>query len=311
MDTSLTVARAYSMYSWMLPSLPRFLEAVNRHCERMMMSNLWEGVLATVDFGTTSDTRLVLPRPYISVVGYNRQCVARPVFGTFLEYQEMGIGHVNPDVQCMEGLIDDHRVCTQKQLTGTCTLRVKPSNAIDAGKVARFYGKDQDGKVITTTGVEGVNLAMAVPSSDTIQQFTELAAISLPVSMIGGWTLWQVIAGAETQIGSYEPGEDTPNYRVYKVGKRFETDAIRCYCRRGFVPVTVLTDFIWPGNLNALRFGIKACQYEDSGKNDLADGAWARAEQLLDQEVGAMRGSEIPTLRLEGMALPRTQEFVN
>lgn len=315
MQTNLTLAAVYARYGWMFPSQARLIDAVQRTCERYMGSNLWEGTAETVDFGATDDTRIVLPRYLIAVLGYSRAKVPRPVFGQFHEYQEQGLGWIDPATTPMSLAIDDGRTCTQKQISGTCILRVKLTNAADGGKIVRFYGKDQDGFRIMTNGDDGIPFTMGYTSADTSQQFSELAAIVMQTSMVGRWTLWQVINGAETQIGAYEPGEDVPNYRAYKVGIRSSSDddfdTIRFYCRRGYVEPRVLTDFVWPGNMIAIRWGLKACQYEDSGKMDLADGAWARGEAELNDEIAAMRGSEIPTLRLEGMALPRMQELVN
>lgn len=315
MQTALTLKAVNDRFGWMFPSQARLIDAVQRSCERYMGRNLWEGTAETVDFGATSDTRIVLPRYFIAILGYSRAKVPRPVFGQFHEYQEQGIGFIDPNDRFIEQAIDDGRTCTQKEISGTCTLRVKITNAADNGKIVRFYGKDQDGNRITTNGEDGIPFTMVNPSADTTQQFSALANISMQTSAVGRWTLWQVIGGVETQIGAYEPGEDVPNYRAYKVGKRFtsdnDCDTIRCYCRRGYVEPRVLTDFVWPGNMIAIRWGLKACQYEDSGKMDLADGAWGRGEKELDDEIGAMRGSQITTLRLEGMALPRRTCNVN
>lgn len=315
MQTALTLNTVYNRYGFMFPSQARLIDAVQRTCERYMGSNLWEGTAETVDFGVSTDTRIVLPRYFISVLGYSRAKVPRPVFGQFHEYQEQGIGFIDPDTTYLDQAIDDGRTCTQKQISGTCILRVKLTNINDGGKVVRFYGKDQDGFRITTNGEDGIPFTMGYTSADTSQQFSELGAISMQTSTVGRWTLWQVIDGVETQIGAYEPGEDVPNYRAYKVGIRDSTDndfdTIRFYCRRGYVEPRVLTDLVYPGNLNAIRYGLRAVQFEDSSKDDLADRQWARGEKELSDEIAAMRGSEITTLRLEGMALPRIQEIVN
>jgi hypothetical protein len=315
MQTALTLNTVYTTYGWMFPSQARLIEATQRVCEKYMGMDLWEGTAETVDFGATEDTRIVLPRHFISVLGYSRARVARPVFGQFHEYQEMGLLYVNPNDQWMDQAIDDGRRCSQKTLSGSATLRVKLTTPADAGKTIRFYGKDQDGFRIFSSGDDGIPFTTVNPQGDTVQQFSQLAAIVVQTSMQARWTLWQVIDGVETQIGSYEPGEDVPNYRVYKVGKRSEADddfdTIRFYCRRGYVRPVALTDFVYPGNLGAIRWGLKAVQYEDSGKMDLADQAWGRGRGELVEELDAMRGSEIPTLRLEGMALPRPYIQVN
>lgn len=313
MQTTLTLGKIWDTYSFMFPDQASLTDAVNRSIERYVRSDIWEDTAEQLDFPSSSDNYLVLPRPFISLLGYTRREVALPVFGQFHEYQEAGLGIINPSTTWMDRAIDAGQWCSQKQISGTCILRVKLTNVTDGGKIVRFYGKDQDGNRIFTDGEDGIPFTMGYSSADTTQQFSSLSKIVLTEPMVGRWTLWQVINGTETQIGAYEPGEDAPSYRAYKIGARATDghDTIRAFCRRDFLPVQALTDLVRPPNLAAIRYGLAAVRYEDSSKFQLAEDSFQRGEQLLKNEIAAMRGAEIPTLRFTGMALPRQDVTVN
>ncbi len=313
MQTTLTLGKVLATYGWMFPTQAALTDAVNRSIERYVRSDIWEGTAEQLDFPSSSDNYLVLPRPYISLLGYTRRDVALPVFGQFHEYQEAGLGIIDQTKTWMDRAIDAGQWCTQKQISATGILRVKLTNVADGGKTVRFYGNDQDGYRITTNGDDGIPFTLGYTSADTSQQFSSLSRIVLSESTVGRWTLWQVVDGVETQIGSYEPGEDAPSYRVYKVGVRSTDghDTIRAFCRRDYSTVEALTDLVYPPNLAAIRYGLAAVRYEDSSKFQLAEDSFQRGENLLKNEIAAMRGSEIPTIRFTGSAIPRQDPTVN
>lgn len=317
MQTSVIVSQVRTLYESLASSSAAFISELNEVTERLMSSDLWHGCTDEVLFGLSDDGYLVLPRPFVSVLGYTRNGCARPVFDQFHEYQQLGIGWQDVDRMGCFGLLDTGMVPSQKEITGTATLRVKPSVANDAGKTIRFYGKDQNGFPVFTpaSGVDGIPLITAVPSSDTTQQFTVLTGVQAS-GMVGRWTLWQVVNGQETQIGSYEPGEDVPSYRRYKIGLRTDETVVRCFCRRQWVPVVAETDFVFPGCMAAIKMGLKALQLEDANKygsdrDPNADDQWQRAYSELDNELAVIRGGALPTLKMIGGPYPMWNYTVN
>lgn len=318
METNLSVASVRALYESLAGSSAQFIPALNEVTARLMTSDIWHGCTDEVLFPSSTSTQLVLPRQFVAILGYDFNNVPLPTWSTFHQYVEKGIGWVDPDRMQIGGLIADTDVCHQVPISGTVTLRVKPSLAIDADKVIRFFGNDQNGQPIYTqpSGVEGIDLTTAVPSSDTTQQFTHLSMIQCQSEMLGAWTLWQVSGGQETQIGTYQPKDNIPTFRRYKLGMRQAADVIRCYCRRQWMPVYSETDPVFPGHLPALKFGFKARQLENANKmgsdrEPNSDSMWARADAELDKLLAVRRGSELPSLKMIGGPYPMYQRIVN
>lgn len=319
METNLSVAVVRALYENLASSAATFVSELNEVTNRLMNSDIFHGCTDEVLFPASAETTLVLPRQFVSILGYDINNVPMPTWSTFHQYVEMGLGWMDPDEMNTFGLIADTDAPSQLPISGTVTLRVQPSLAVDAGKVIRFFGTDQNGRPIYTapTGVEGAALTTAVPFSDTTQQFTHLSMIQCQTDMVGMWTLFQISStGVPTQIGVYYPGDSIPTFRRYKIGLRQTTDVIRCYCRRQWVKVAAETDPVFPGHLPALKMGFKALQLEDASKfgsdnTPNADSMWERAFNELDKVLSVRRGSELPSLKLIGGPYPMWNYQVN
>lgn len=317
MNTQTSVATVRSLYERLASSPEAFLSELNEVTNRLMNADLWHGCTDNVLFGLSNSGYIVLPQHFISVLGYTINDIPRPVFSQFHEYIEHGIGWQDVSEMGTFGLLDAGMVVTQVEISGTVTLRVKITSATDAGKVIRFYGLDQNSQpIVDSVGVEGTIITAAYPSADGSQQFTALTGIQVPVNMVGRWTLWALDSnGAETQIGTYQPGELAPSYRRYKVGIRTDQDVIRCFCRRQWVRAWNETDWIFPGCLSAIKMGFKALQLEDANKyadsSPSADDQWGRAFTELDKELSVLRGYTLPSLRIFGFGNPRVPVIVN
>lgn len=317
MQTTSNVATIRALYESLASSADAFVSELNEVTFRLLNSDLWEGCTDEVLFPASTDGWLVLPREFVAVLGFNFNCVTRPIWDQFHEYQPIGIGWQNVETMAWQGLIDAGMVVAQKEISEAATLRVKPTLAVDAGKTIRFFGQDQNLQPIYTqpSGVPGIDLTTAVPFSDTTQQFKILTGIQCQSEMKGRWTLWQVVNGQETQIGVYEAGDSIPQFRRYKIGLRTEQDVIRCFCRRQWVRAVAETDWIFPGCLSAIKMGFKALQLEDAnqyeGDKPNADAQWERAFNELDKELSVLRGGALPSIKLIGGPYPRWPVIVN
>lgn len=320
MDSALTVAAVRAKYESLASSSSAFISELNEVTERLMGSDIWVGCSTEVLFPASAEGYFVLPRQFISVLGYNFNNVPKSVFGRFHQFIECGIGWQDQSIMTMDGLIEDGFMVTQKETSGTFYLRVKPSEAADNNKEIRFFGLDDQSvpQPIYTAAAEGIQLIIQVPQATTIQKFTAVTGIQAPANMRGSWTLWQVdtTTGVETQIGQYYPGETVPRYHKYKIGVRTTNDVIRCFCRRQWIELVNETDFVFPGNLAAIKLGFKALQLEDANKissdsEPNADDMWAKSEQELDKELAVVRGYEIPSLRMFSGPYPRFNQIVN
>lgn len=299
MNTRLTVADVSPILEQY--SGPNFLGRLNRVLDRYTSSGLWKGVCSESlhSMGTDEQGFITLARHEEAIIGVDLCCRPMMVMNQWTQYNPVSIGFVPEDKKGCGPLYDmGDGFVTFADISADCTLRVKIEDAADAAKVIRFNGKDEDGREIyDTSGIKGISLTTANPSADTTQVFSHITGIQAPF-MQGYWTLWQVVSGVETQIGTYAPGEQRPCYRRYKTGILNENVPIRLFCRMRFIPLVAPSDWVIPGNIGALQFGMQAITHEDAGRIEDSKASWAEGERLLNEDLSAMRGSAVTTLKI-------------
>lgn len=301
MNTRLTVADVAPILSQY--SGPDFISRLNRVIDRYTSSGIWKGIASESlhSMGTDGQGFITLNRHEESILGVAYCSRPQLVFNQWTSYNPVSLGYVPEDRRGCGDLVDmgDGYVTFADQ-TGDCTYRLKIADAADAGKQVRLFAKDTDGRPIhDSNGFEGFTLTTASPSADTTEVGSSLYGLQFPY-MVGYSTLWQVIAGQETQIGTYAPGEMRPCYRRYRTGILDENVAIRLFCRRRFIPLVAPTDWVIPGNIGALQFGLQAITHENAGRIEDSRASWAEGERLLNEDLAALRGSAITTLRIMG-----------
>lgn len=302
MDTRLTVADCrtalYTEVDATDINSSLFLPALNEVVERFTNSGNWKGSTPKVTIPASSGF-FTLPRWYQSVLALRYKRVPRPFFSIFYEFSESGPGELL-DTDQFYGVMADmgDGYPTQSDISTAGTLRVTIGGVGDTAKVIRLFGEDASGNVIyDTSGNQGVSLTTANPSADTTKVFSVVTGIQAPSNMTLPWTLSVVNSGTPTQIGAYYPGENRPMYKRYRVG---ETDeAIQTICRRRFIPLVAETDWVIPGNLSALRYGLKMLAFEKAGQIAEGDACFMRAMGFLNDEAKASRGGAKPMLNIQ------------
>jgi hypothetical protein len=317
MNTRVTVAVARASCEQFASSPAQFIPQLNLVQQKLMAHAMWQDLLQAVDFKNSSGTGVLTMPPWVaSVVGWQLFGTAEAVFDQFREFQEGGVGFydsksykANELWELPAGAVSQNSI---PDYGGYGNLRLFINNPADAGKVVRFGGQDQNGEEIyDSAGNQGVSLTTAFPSSDTSQLFGNLSNVQLP-GFVGSCNLYVLINGVASLLSYYNPGETLPYYRKYKVGQWSPKDAnipnvapIRCFCRRQFMPCHAETDFVYPGNLNAIEAGLQALRERRALNFSVARIYWADAYGELDNDLQQYRGAAETTLRLEGMALPR------
>lgn len=301
MDTRLTVADCrnalYTEVDATDINSSLFLPALNEVVERFTNSGNWKGSTPKVTIPAT-DGYFTLPRWYQSVLSMRYKRVPRPIFTQFYEFSESGPGELR-DTEQFYGVMMDlgDGFVTQSDITTAGTLRVTVGGAADASKTIRLYGEDASGNVIyDSSGNQGINITTVNPSADTTQVFSTVTGIQAASTMTLPWTLSVVNSGTPTQIGAYYPGETRPIYKRYKVGQTDE--AIHTICRRRFIQLVAETDWVIPGNLSALRYGLKMLAFEKAGQIAEADACFNRAMGFLNDEAKASRGGGKPSINI-------------
>lgn len=288
MDSHLTVADARTAFARFSLSNAEFLRRLNRSSEHFLNSDVYNDLFTVVRV-STSTGYVTIPRAFGRAYGIVQDELPKPVFSRWVEFVECGVARRSPSNMVLSGLVDmGNHFCTQSEVWSggvqqAGTLRFKVGASGDAGKTVRVNGTGADDlDILSATGVPGEEITLADPSADSVGSFKEVQGIQIASGLVGRLTLWKVIGGVETQIGSYEPGETRPRYTRYKIG--LTTDTLYLYCKRRHVPYVNDTDWIYPSNLDAHEFGFQAQTYRDRGDFKAENEAWTQGKKVLKDE---------------------------
>jgi len=312
MNTRLTLAdvRAslYTLIDADNANNPLFISVLNEVCERIINSGKWKGNVVTTVFESSTGF-ITLPYNYASVLAMTYDKCPCPTFTQFHQYTEQGPGELDIALKWNGILVDlGDGFVTQADIPAAGVVRVY-SSAADNGEVVRLFGLNNGDVIYDSSGNEGENVTLAAPFVATTNQFTEVTGFQKPLTSnrvrLKSWD-----GSTETQIAEYQPNETRPSYQRYQTG--VAEQAIRVICQRRFVPIYAETDWVYPGNLSALRAGIRSWLFEDGSDMDSADQSMSRAYNFLNDEAKAFRGGARATINTQtggwgGTGLP----FVN
>lgn len=285
------------------PNSELFLPTLNQADERIINSGQWKNMFVGVDYYSTTGY-ITLPRRCESIVGITRVNAPTVPFARMQEFMTSGPGFLDDTTADLRMIIDQCDVCTQEVQTTIGYPRLTISSTQDVGQVVRVYGNDADGNpVFDTDGIEGIPLTLANP---TVTASTEMFVTQIvkPIT-VGNVTLSVVVSGTPTTLSVYEPSETNPIYRRYKVGTIAARDddkpVFRCLCKRRFVRLVQETDLVWPDNIGALKFAMKAVQLEQTGADELQESElfWQKCYQVLNQGLKQNRGAIRPKMAID------------
>jgi hypothetical protein len=231
-----------------------------------------------------------------------------PIFGEFHRYQESGPG-IPRETASWIGQLQDlgDGFCTQRDiqqedLESRPIIPAKPgtvrlfSTGSDNGKVVRLFGirEETQEPIVDNAGNLGENITLTAPFTDSAYHYSQLTDIQKPYTNgpVNAWVV-PTDGSATYQISVWLTFETRPRYHRYFVGH--SENAIEVLCQRRPVAVRAETDWVIPGNLAALKFGLKALRHEDSGYEDKAEKNWATSLKWLDDEAAATRGGAQPS----------------
>lgn len=303
-NTSLTVAicRA-NLYQYATPSdinSAQFLPMLNQVCSILIESGKWKGNVIDCIFDSSTGY-ITLPYELQSILAVQVRNVPEVVFGEFHEFVITGPGRMKPDMQNQGLLVDcgaDVPTMVSPDPLNPATLKLTITKPADTGKSMRVYGKYPNGDdFMDAQGVRGIEITSVYPSVTTTLVASYITGVELPEDRIDNWYLFGVVNGIDTLFSRYYPFETVPNYKRYLTQTIHDSASsnirptIGLKCMRRFIPMQAETDFVWPGNLSALKWGLKALVHEDSGYEEEAAAEWQMAYNRLDQQTRAARGS--------------------
>lgn len=284
------------------PTSEEFLNDLNLVCQRFIDSGKWTGNVIDCIFDS-SNGYITLPYEMHSILAVCVRNCPEAVFGEFQTFSQTGPGKLKFDQQNQGLLVDwggDVPTMVSPDPRYPATIKLTIAKPADAGKVLRIYGKHSNGEeFVDADGVRGITITSVFPTVTTTLVAKEITGIELPDGRIGNWFLYGTVAGVDTLYSRYYPFETIPAYKRY-ITQTIQDSAdsniyptIGLKCMRRFFPMTAETDFVWPDNLGALKFGLQAINYENTGNDESADICWAKGTNILNQQTRASRGSGI------------------
>lgn len=307
-NTRLTLGDAREELERYVKSPSVFRSTINQVCERYILNGKWKGnvIKVTIDSSTGFIT---LPPDYLAALGSTYNHWPTPIFGEFHTYFESGPGTPLESSGWLGQLQDlGDGYCSQKDIItaddrATPPVTAQPgsiriySTGSDNGKTVRIFGIEEETgmEVSDPNGVLGEEITLAAPFATSGKHYSKLTDV-IKARTNGPVTAWvaPTSGAAVYQIATWLPGETRPRYRRYQTGRAEK--AIQILCQRRFRPVWAETDWVIPGSLAALKFGIKAIALEDTGYDDKARALWNQGIVWLNDELTANMGGAQPSL---------------
>lgn len=277
----LTLGVARSKLSKYAPQA-ELTDKINAACELLLTAQNSKNSLEKVSFVVTNGI-LTLPRKYFGCIGVTVEGVSAPIYNQWYEFVLAGPGAVtavyNEVVDLGDGWVTTVDISAVNPLG--CTLRVSSDQSETDAEVL-FKGFDADGEIIRTIGDDGPMDGESVTVGDTsTSTFASLSAVIKPRTE-GIIKVYAVDGSSETLIATYEPNEERPSYRRYRVRKAADgTTEVMALCQRRHVEAVNDDDELPIDNLNALREALQSLQYRD--QNDLE-----RADQFLSSSLAIL-----------------------
>lgn len=302
--SQVTLGDARKLLSWVVNADDAddadFIRNLNLARERIINSGRWLGcTLETVFDGSTGF--ITLPPHMGSIVGVTVNGCPTISFTKDYSYGIFGPGTLKNVTHGLGFLIDaGDQFVTSVDHTSGQQLRFALSSTDDVDQVVRIYGTDINGDTLyDDEGIQGINLTLngvSIVFPTALNTFTGFQkCVTYGTVEVQSWD-----GSNATSLQVYQPWESRPRYKRYRTGEYQSTVTIGCLTRLRYTPVYAETDFIIPGNLNAIRSALQAVDCENTRNYSDADEAWTRCFSLLNEEFKHSRGKSIPTLEIIG-----------
>ncbi len=293
----LTVAKARDLlYEHVDASNPldeKFLRCLNQVVQRFLDSGLWAKSEFQVELSAPNGY-ITLPRRASALLGFRVSNQSpRRIFALAHEFNEVGPGPHEFD-RTMSSVVEMSDVSVHTDLTEATTvfLRVAAGDAGIGGE-AVLRGWDADGKrLYSSDGRDGLRVTLVSGDGNSFGSVREIESLTLPTMSKAS-----SLRTADIELGVYEPGEEDPSYRRYKVGAIPSNCTITALCSRRHVDLVNEDDLVIPSNIGALKHGLIALRLEDQSDLDSSVAHFDQAYGLLNAELRRIRGKArvIPT----------------
>jgi len=273
------------------------LTNLNGVLEQFQTKGLWKACFVEIAL-TAYDGIVTLPRQCQSMMFFRKNTSPMRIRNQWFEWLQFGLGFREAD-KAIGGIFDQgSRFCSFRDFAEPRKLRVKALGAGDATIEVTLQGTTSDGRRIYSTDaqathpVNGEVLTLVAGTKDTTATFATFEGFSKPVThdYVEIWTVDPDDATDETLIAVYEPGEEAPQYRRYKVGTIGASETMNAICKLQFVPLASEMDMLLPDNGNAIEMGLMARNFDLESEPERGEAYWAKAFGILNAELARERG---------------------
>lgn len=266
-----------------------FLDRLNEVNERYHSLEKWVGSQATFRVDVSEEKTFYLPYYLDSVAAASID--KRPAITQSERYQFIhdGPGEVDANGSIGGVLIDLGLSGIQApfpETASTLTFSAALQTA-DEGKKIRVLGYDTDGNWVTdAAGTPGEEVTIGDAPVVTSTVFSGVKGVQKEFT-VAAITLTHTTDDVE--LLRAEPFMENPMFRGYRI-LDLSAEAIFALCKRRAIPVTKEEDYLFPGNLSALKQGMFGLVYENAGDMGKAQQYFREGVTLLNNEATSYRG---------------------
>jgi hypothetical protein len=291
--------------------------------ERVYNSGKWKGLTATVTFNNVADPAqwwadesvkyLTLPRPYQSVSGIQFGVTGMPatprlIYPRWQEFIVGGPGQLSAGLSMQMAVDLGDEFCVYSTPTAPHYLRFEISDTDDVGQIVKIIALDPSGKpLVSASGDAHLSVTLSATGATLVSsKIGSLVAVHKPVTQgfVRVYAVNPDNSAQKAQIADYEPTEQIPRYKRYKLGAAESATVVNCLCKRRYVPLVNGPDdekVIVPDNEGALKLVLMSLQYEDKNDLERAEVYFQKAVQLLNAELKQDMGTPVITLQMNPM----------
>ena len=271
-------------------SQDNFLPLLNQVQERYFTLGRWPGTQVTIDY-SAHNGYITLPRFVGSVLGGRMNGIPAPVYGRVHEFAMNGPAEGNATYTVKIFMDMGDNFCTMIDLPKPSKLKLLSSEDEHSNVGIKISSADTEGPIFSRP--LKTKILVGETTADT---FPSITRIVKPITK-GYLSLYAVDpdTAEETLLSIYEPGELNPSYRRYRILGIEKDKSITVLCKRQYVPSLADSDLVYPPVIGALKHGLIALNYENSGDIERANASWSMGLQLLQGALREERGGALIT----------------
>jgi hypothetical protein len=271
---------------------------------RLYALGMWRDLLYDWTIQTTNDY-FTMPEHSAGLIGALLDDAPVELQARWHDYRIAG--YANDGVAPIFGVVDDGWTAVKEDITVASTTdlfafsmnpvasnsNLLPSEGTITVEGWRSNGSNTD-KTFKTTEVFNLDgSAQMISDYDTWVEITSIyfEGVFTPVDI-------RVEDEFETSLATVR-GDGIARYRRFRFANNSgATRVVRLLLKRSWETVLTEDDFIYLGNLNAIKHGLLGMIAEDNADLERAQYHWTICSQLLDAELDEARGAAKPKLRI-------------